>query len=270
MLRAPSDSEAGGQGVFHYGSSPAFPDSTWGATNYWVDAVFATTPPADTTGPSVTSVTPAADATDVAATTKPKVTFSEPVTASTVNTSTVKLTNDLGAAVSATVAYDAPTRTATLTPAANLAGGRTYTLTVDGGANGVKDTAGNAMAANFVSSFSTPANCPCSVFKSTEVPAGPLMVDSPIEVGMKIRAERGRLDHRAAVLQAGQQQRHARRPSLERERREARRSHVHQRDGQRLADRRAPDAGADRRQHDLRVVVPLEQRPLLIQHRATS
>ncbi len=38
-LHAPADSLAGGNGVYKYGAS-AFPDSTFNATNYWVDAVF--------------------------------------------------------------------------------------------------------------------------------------------------------------------------------------------------------------------------------------
>ena len=37
-LHAPSDALAGGNGVYRYGAS-GFPDSTFNATNYWVDAV---------------------------------------------------------------------------------------------------------------------------------------------------------------------------------------------------------------------------------------
>src|SRR4029078_2497127 len=92
------------------------------------------------------------------------------------------------AAVTATVSYDAATRTATLTPSASLPLGRTYTVTVAGGAAGVKDAAGSAMAADFTSSFSTAALCPCTVFKSTEGPLGDALADSPVEVGMKFRS----------------------------------------------------------------------------------
>ena len=42
-LHAPADCLAGGNGVYKYGAS-AFPDSTFNATNYWVDAVFEQTP----------------------------------------------------------------------------------------------------------------------------------------------------------------------------------------------------------------------------------
>ena len=43
----------------------------------------------------------------------------------------------------------------TLTPTSSLANSTTYTLTVLGGVNGVKDLAGNALAATVVSSFTT-------------------------------------------------------------------------------------------------------------------
>jgi hypothetical protein len=39
-----SPAVTGGNGVYTYGSSSAFPASTYGATNYWVDVVFNTTP----------------------------------------------------------------------------------------------------------------------------------------------------------------------------------------------------------------------------------
>ncbi|HEY4300749.1 MAG TPA: DUF4082 domain-containing protein [Candidatus Didemnitutus sp.] len=43
-VHAPSNASAGGQGVYHYSTSPAFPDTTWGSSNYWVDVVFAASP----------------------------------------------------------------------------------------------------------------------------------------------------------------------------------------------------------------------------------
>ena len=39
-LTAPSSSSSGGNGVYAYGSSNPFPNSTFSATNYWVDVVF--------------------------------------------------------------------------------------------------------------------------------------------------------------------------------------------------------------------------------------
>ena len=47
-------------GVYLYGSG-GFPSQTWNATNYWVDVVFNTTSPPDTTPPTVTAVSPTRD-----------------------------------------------------------------------------------------------------------------------------------------------------------------------------------------------------------------
>jgi hypothetical protein len=105
-LTAPAD----GNGVYKYAAAPSFPTETWNATNYWVDATFSTTPPADSRPPKVSSVTPADGAEDQAATTKPTVTFDESMTASTIDASTVTLKDDQNAAVTSTVSYDTRTR----------------------------------------------------------------------------------------------------------------------------------------------------------------
>jgi methionine-rich copper-binding protein CopC len=44
-LHAPSSPASGGNGVYLYTSSPAFPTNTYNATNYWVDVIFTTTAP---------------------------------------------------------------------------------------------------------------------------------------------------------------------------------------------------------------------------------
>jgi hypothetical protein len=43
-LHAPSNSSAGGQGVFQYGTGTPFPNSTWSSSNYWVDVLFTASP----------------------------------------------------------------------------------------------------------------------------------------------------------------------------------------------------------------------------------
>ena len=96
---------ASANGVYRYGAS-GFPTATYNATNYWVDVVFDTTGPSDTTPPTVISNSPAAGATGVAASTNVTATFSEPIAAATVNTSTFELRNSANAIVPATVTYD--------------------------------------------------------------------------------------------------------------------------------------------------------------------
>jgi len=44
-LHALANGVSGGNGVYAYGTSSAFPNSTWNAANYWVDVVFAVSSP---------------------------------------------------------------------------------------------------------------------------------------------------------------------------------------------------------------------------------
>ena len=116
-------------------------DYTWG----WTTAATA-----DTTAPQVQSVFPLENATGVATNTPVRVTFDEAVDPLTVNTNTFRV-----AGITGTVTLDAPTRTATFTPAALLAAGTTYIATVKGGSGGVNDVSGNDLAADKTWNFTT-------------------------------------------------------------------------------------------------------------------
>jgi hypothetical protein len=108
----------------------------------------------DSTPPTVTRVSPAESATGVNASTKVSATFSEPMSASSISTSTFTLVRQgTTTRVAATVTYDAGTRTATLRPNAKLIAGATYTARIEAGPSGVKDSAGNALAVAKVWSF---------------------------------------------------------------------------------------------------------------------
>lgn len=99
----------------------------------------------DTTAPTVASTSPVNNATGFAVNTAITATFSEPMTASTINTSTFTVNG-----VTGTVTYSGTT--ATFTPSANLA---YYTAHIATITTGVKDAAGNAMASNYTWSFTT-------------------------------------------------------------------------------------------------------------------
>ena len=76
----------------------------------------------------------------------------------TISTSTIELRRTSNnVLVTATVTYNATSRTATLTPTAVLVSSTGYTIRVLGGATDprVKDLAGNALATTFSSSFTT-------------------------------------------------------------------------------------------------------------------
>jgi hypothetical protein len=146
-------------GVYRYGNN-VFPSTVYKASNYWVDVVFNSATPADTTAPTVTAVTPAAQATNVGTASAVTASFSETLTASTVTTSNFTVTTSTGVAVAGAVAYDNASKTATFTPSADLANSATYTATLRGGSTGIKDAAGNALVSNYSWSFSTAAPTP--------------------------------------------------------------------------------------------------------------
>jgi hypothetical protein len=111
----------------------------------------------DTTAPTVSSVNPADFAVGVCKNKTINATFSEAMDPLTITTATFTLADSVGASVTGVVAYDALTLIATFDPVADLAAD-TYTATIKGGASGVKDLAGNALAADLVTHFTTNAS----------------------------------------------------------------------------------------------------------------
>ena len=151
-LHALQDGPNASNSVYTYGSSTAFPTSTFQSTNYWIDVVFSTAVGADTTPPTVTVIKPASAATGVSQATAVTATFSEAMDTTTINSTNFELRNPSSALVTATVAYNSSTNVATLTPSAALAASTAYTATVKVGA---MDLAGNALASSQVWSFTT-------------------------------------------------------------------------------------------------------------------
>ena len=168
-LRALADGVDGLNGVYNYYAS-GFPASSFNASNYWVDVLFAPDTPIDNTPPTVTSVTPLNGATNVSLGTAVTVTFNEAMDSQTLNTSTFELRDASNNLVPATISYNSATRTATLTPDSPLALTATYTARVIGSASGAADAAGNPLAADYNWSFSTLGPPP------NEGPGGPILV----------------------------------------------------------------------------------------------
>ena len=208
----------GGNGVYRYGPS-GFPNTSWNATSYWVDAAFERTRPPDTRAPKVSVGVPRRAAAGVALSSKVTVTFDEPLDPSTVNAGSITLKDDWGAAVVASVSYDDADPQGDPVAAVATGARQGVHAKVLSGTAGVTDLAGNRLAADKVWTFRTPAACPCTVFKATDAPAG-LGRARPAGRGRdEVPLRRGRLHHRAAFLQAGEQHRHARGPPLVRDRR---------------------------------------------------
>jgi hypothetical protein len=114
----------------------------------------------DITPPKISSVSPADGAREVASQVNAEATFSEAMNeASVTDPANFTLTKPDGTSVPATLAYDPTTKKATLDPNADLESGLTYTATIKGGTDGVKDVAGNPLAADEAWSFTTMAAC---------------------------------------------------------------------------------------------------------------
>ncbi len=104
---------------------------------------FTTTTSSDITRPTIASRSPASGSVGVAVTRAVSATFSEPVKG--VSTSSFVLRSKAtGAAVSATVSYDATARKAVLRPSSVLAAGQSYVATAS---TAIRDSAGNALSA---------------------------------------------------------------------------------------------------------------------------
>jgi glucose/arabinose dehydrogenase len=115
-------------------------------------------PPTDTTPPTITAIGPADGATSVASGVNATASFSEAIDPATISGTTMSLVvQGTTTPLAASVTYDPTSRTATLDPSASLAASTTYVATVRGGPTGVKDTAGNSLAADRTWSFTTAA-----------------------------------------------------------------------------------------------------------------
>ena len=172
-------------GTYLYTSSAGFPTESYNNSNYWVDVVLASL---------IGAVTPAADAIGVATDSNIKVHFNAPMNASTVNSNSLQLQDSSSNVVTTTVTYDAASQTATLTPSAALNEGTTYTLTIQSGASGPVDMAGNTLSGVYTSRFTTAATMPTGVTPVSlwKGAATPSWIDNPdplaVELGVKFQS----------------------------------------------------------------------------------
>ena len=150
------------------GTTAALP----GASNHvWT---FTTGAAADTTAPTVTAINPIDGSTGTCLTKTVNATFSKPMDAATIGTTTFGVTAG-GVAVAGTVSYDAASQIASFTPTATagFAASTAFVVTVKSGSAGVKDLAGNALAADRVWGFTT----------GTQACAGPVNLGTAASFG---------------------------------------------------------------------------------------
>jgi Domain of unknown function (DUF4082)/Bacterial Ig-like domain len=173
----------GPNGVYRAGS-PGFPSSTYRASNYWVDVVYALDPGPDTRAPEISSTAPITGAGSVGLEGPVTATFDEPLDPTTVQ---LTLTGPGSTAVAGTVSTVSNDTVVRFQPAAALASGTTYSATVT-----ARDRAGNALASPVNWSFTTGsprlAGCPCTIWDEFTIPAVKSNLDSnSVEVGTKVR-----------------------------------------------------------------------------------
>jgi hypothetical protein len=113
---------------------------------------FTTSATPDSTAPTVSSTAPIDSAPNVSLSAAANATFSEAMDPSTITPTTFTLTGPGATPVTGKVSYDVTDQIATFTPASALTTGTTFTATLTTGA---KDLAGNALATDFVWSFTT-------------------------------------------------------------------------------------------------------------------
>ena len=114
-----------------------------------------TTAAVDNTPPTITSVSPVSGATGVNIGTTITADLNEAINASTVNSTTFQLRDANNNLVSSTL--NTSSNQITLTPSSTLNNSTVYTATIKGGASGLKDLAGNALASDYSWSFTTAA-----------------------------------------------------------------------------------------------------------------
>jgi hypothetical protein len=190
VLHALADGFDGGNGVLNPGTS-AFPTRSTQSSNYWVDVVFATSS-TDKSPPTVVSTLPANGATGVGLSAQIQATVSESLAAASVSSATVELRGPSGT-IPANVTYDDVNKRITVTPTSPLTQGTQYSLVIHGGSSGITDVAGNPLASDYTSSFTTftAGACPCSIWSVTTTPGTPQndADTGSYELGMKFRSD---------------------------------------------------------------------------------
>jgi hypothetical protein len=175
-LHALQNGVSGGNGVYHYGSTSAFPASTYNSTNYWVDVVFAGSATAPAAPTSVSASAGNASAT---------VTWTAPSTGGSAITSyTVTPYVGTTAQTPTVVSGSPPATTATVT---GLTNGTAYTFTVS--ATNAIGVGPESAASNTVTP--APVSCTaCTIWAPTATPASASVADSAsVELGVKFKAD---------------------------------------------------------------------------------
>ncbi|MFN0030176.1 MAG: DUF4082 domain-containing protein [Acidimicrobiales bacterium] len=179
--RALANGEDGPNGLYRYGSS-GFPLSSFGASNYWVDAIFDLDNQA---APTVVDHDPANGVELVARNQSVTATLSEAMNAASL---VLELRGPGSQLVAGGSSYDASFRRLTFTPSGALAAHTYYTATVVAAV----DRSGDAMDAPYSWTFTTtgdPGTVPTGLWDGSAVPGTIAATEtSAVELGVRIRS----------------------------------------------------------------------------------
>ncbi|MGR9107449.1 MAG: DUF4082 domain-containing protein, partial [Gammaproteobacteria bacterium] len=171
-LHALQNGVNGGNAVFLYGSSSAFPTDTYNSANYWVDVAFTTTAPPAPTLQSI-AVTPAN------ATIDEGTSLQFTATGNYSNGSTQDLTGQ-------SVWNSSNTAVATINSAGLASGVSAGTSTISATSNGITGSTGLTVQI----STPPPTNCPCTIWSPATTPGIASAGDpAAVELGVKFRSD---------------------------------------------------------------------------------
>jgi len=165
----------GANGLYKYTNTPAFPVNSYQNSNYWVDVEFSPNLGSDFTPPTVSSVAPASNATNITTNATISAFFSEPLDITSVTNTNAFIENG-GSSIPVSISFAAGNTKILFSPSSSLSAQTEYTITLKGGASGIKDLSGNALAADYVWSFTTGETV--NNIDPNQGPGGPILVIS--------------------------------------------------------------------------------------------
>ncbi|MFC1432379.1 DUF4082 domain-containing protein [Streptacidiphilus sp. N1-3] len=145
-LTAPADGSGGSNGLYAYGSTSAFPNSSAGSANYWVAPIITTTAPSPQSQPMTEGATAMQSLAEAQPLTVTLPSDTNPLTVKATVTTLVghvSTESGVGAPVPAVISYNKKTHKATFRLSAPMPYGAKYKITVT-----AKDTHGHAVKAH--------------------------------------------------------------------------------------------------------------------------
>jgi hypothetical protein len=173
----PLTAPASGNGLYAYGNGNLFPNSTYGATNYWVDVVFNASSGGANQSPIAVNdggFTAAKNTTLTINAAALLANDSDP------NNDSLTITG-VSNAVNGAVSFNSQTNTISFTPTTGYLGSAAFNYTISDGQGG---TAGAGVALSFIDPTAT-----VSLFSASSTPSTVSVNDpNPVELGLKFQA----------------------------------------------------------------------------------